>query len=229
MQHLFVTDLYRALEDLLCHRVEALRRSTICAGYERSLRARFEALESLMPGVDCTPIAVAADLVDLAHDGFGAAIFALTEAYRYVPELEPQLRDAALRIQTALVPELDRLRSPHRLEAEAARSNRARLPALRADLCRFPCAEGSTLDDWAESFVESGERLGALALCPSSTDEVVPPEAFDLRAPIMRLLLNMRQGLDDELRIDPSLPRDLEAQIFGFFDELERAQLERYG
>jgi hypothetical protein len=98
------------------------------------------------------------------------------------------------------------------------------LDGLKADLAEFPLAGGRTLYDWAESFVTEGEALDQLLSSRADVTANVTSraEAGALRSTVVGKLGNLRDALTDELEENDALPPNLEALIFGYFEELDR-------
>ncbi len=107
-------------------------------------------------------------------------------------------------------------------EAAAAKKNRAKVTELEQDLKLFPVPEGKTLFDWVNAFLDAGDSLAELlhhrvaATSPSPQGSV-----GKLRSDTIGLLYKFRSTLQSEIAENEALPRDLEQQVFGFFDELD--------
>ncbi|MBI4817764.1 MAG: hypothetical protein HY791_16000 [Deltaproteobacteria bacterium] len=92
----------------------------------------------------------------------------------------------------------------------------------------MPLAGGGTLKNWAEAFVSSGEELGVLLSNRADAEtgtERATTRGF--RGEVIGLLNRFRAALRDEVEFNPALPRNLDAQIFGTFDELDKLKAGR--
>ncbi len=130
---------------------------------------------------------------------------------------------AAERMQKALVPERNVLRAPHADEASAAKKNREKLSGLEADLKAIPYPGGKTAYDVALNYVEAGEQLDKLLQDRANikANTALNEQARALRQATLKTLNNLRSALRDEIEENQALPRNLEEQLFAYFDELE--------
>lgn len=221
MRHITLPALKIALADLFERRIDALRASNAGRTYEPLLRDKLARIEALPDPPNGKPLTEAMSETDDAHDGFGAAIWFLTEAYLRCPDVSPEIRDAIERIRETFIPELDLIRAPYADEVAAAIRHKEDLVILEADLKAIPIAQGATLFDWCSGFVSKGEELGALLSQRADIAAMSRIEASKLRAATVGALGRLRATLTDEISFDENLPSDLDAQIFGYFDELD--------
>jgi hypothetical protein len=215
-----LSDLKLGLDDLLTKRHGALVQSNVGKSYEAMLAHRRDAIDALPPALGGKPLADALSAADTDHDGFGGAIYYLTEAYLRLPAAAPGVLDAVRRVRAALIPELDQLRDSYADEAEAAIRRKAELPDLKADLELIPVAGGGSLHDWAVAFLGAGEKLSALLSQRADVDTNGRKGAQHLRSETVGMLNRLRNAIADETRVG-KLPKDLDAQIFGYLDDLE--------
>jgi len=155
---------------------------------------------------------------DLRHDGVGGGIYFITEAYLRHADSTPELIAAAKQIRTELIPALDSLSATYESEATQAKVHKTQLAALKPALDLFPVI-GGTLYDWAVDFVDAGEKINTLL--SERADAKDRAEASALRSDTIGLLNRLRKSLKAEQKANPSLPADLETQVFGYFDLLE--------
>ncbi|WP_437576886.1 hypothetical protein [Sorangium sp. So ce887] len=102
----------------------------------------------------------------------------------------------------------------------AALKRKKILKQHKADLERFPVADGETLHDWISGFLDAGERLHSMLSDRADVKETSRKGAGALRAATIGLLSRLRAGLTDEVEHNSKLPSDLDAQVFGYLDEL---------
>lgn len=222
MRHITLPALKIALADLFERRIDALRASNAGKAYEPLLRdklAKILALPEVISGGK--PLAEAMTETDEAHDGFGAAIWFLTEAYLRCPDITPEIRTNIEKIRATFIPELDLIRAPYADEVAAAMRHKSDLVLLEAELRSIPIANGKTLFDWASGFISKGEELGALLSQRADVFSQTRVEGNKLRAATIGVLGRLRATLADEMAMNASLSVDLDAEVFGYFDELD--------
>ncbi|MBI5477615.1 MAG: hypothetical protein HY906_02095 [Deltaproteobacteria bacterium] len=227
MRDLTLGDLKMGLGNLLEGQTEALTASAIGRTYGALLAARREEIEALpAPLTEGLPLSGELAHADGVHDALGTAIWHLCTAYMEHPRMPPRVQDAASRCREALIPSLGVLRRSYADEAAAALSRRAAISGMEPDLSIFPVADGKSLLDWALAYIDQGERLHGLlsarADAVAAVDGQARRRAAQLRSETVELLGHFRNALADEMAADPGLPRDLDARIFGFFDQLAR-------
>jgi hypothetical protein len=108
MRFLTLAALKIGLADLATKRHAALVLTRAGKTYEPILlekRALIDALPAVLTGNK--PLADELTDADVVHDGFGAAVWYLGQAYQRWPDVPPDVPAAIKRIQAALIPELD--------------------------------------------------------------------------------------------------------------------------
>jgi len=222
MKFLTADDVFLALVDILTVRKADLELSGVGKVYSPQLakrRAAYEALPEYQSGERVHATALAN--TDVTHDAFGSGIWLYTEAVLITPGISTAARDAAQRVRAAFIPERDRLGDSYATEAATAQRNRPKLDELKDDLKLLPVPDGKTLLDWAQSFVDSGDELNKLLSDRSSTEASHDGKAAsELRVKTIGLFGRFRQALRDEIAENLALPRDLEARVFAYLDEL---------
>ncbi|UQA59728.1 hypothetical protein [Polyangium aurulentum] len=215
-------DLKLGLDDLFTKRHAALLTSKVGKGHEDILAFQRKAIDALPPALTGgKPFAEELSGVDSEHDGSGAGIWHLTEAYLRAPKVDPKVVEAARRIRAAFIPELGQLQDSYADEAEAAARRKGELSNLEADLKLIPVAGGGTLYDWAVMYLSAGEKLSVLLSQRADIDAKKRKNAQALRSETVGILNELRAGIGREVERNPELPRDLDGQIFGYFDTLE--------
>ncbi len=164
--------------------------------------------------------------MDARHDGLGLALWHLCHAYLALPDAPPEVRAAAERILAAFVPVRRELHARYATEAARARAHRPMLTELAADLALLPVAGGGTAASWATAFVDAGDGLDDLlsnrATALADGEGASGPRAIATRARTLGVINRARAAIGDDLVDDPSLPRNLDALVFGYFDLLDR-------
>lgn len=225
MRRLNLSNLKVGVRDLLEKRKADLLLTDAGKYYEPRLAGALAAIEALPPALTGgAPLAAELDAADDAHDGFGAALFFVTEVYLRLPDAPPALVAAAKRVREAFVPELGDLVVPYSIEADNAADRRPRLQERKADLELFALADGRTLFDVATKLVDAGEHLGTLLSQRADVPKAQRKDAGRLRSAAVGALFRLRKDLVEEVAKNAALPRDLEHRVFGYFDTLADMQ-----
>lgn len=222
MRKLTVDDLYLALKDLTTSRNADLHASAVGKMYAPLFVSRVPLFEDVAERKTTRSNAAELGDADDHHDGFGQGIWLYTEAILLTPSVSETTRNAALRIREAFIPVRSILSDSYAEEAARAKKNRAKVAELEKDLKSLPVPDGQTLYDWVIAFLDAGDLLDKL-LSERSTVEAaasVGTSTTLLRATTIGLLRRFRESLRDEVAANAALPRDLEARVFAYVDEL---------
>ncbi len=227
-RYLNLADLKLGLDDLLTRRQVALRTSSFGQNYEPLLVTKQTAVNALPEALTGgKPLAEALAHTDDEHDGFGGAIWHLTEAYLRLPAQDAAVIGAVARVRAALIPSRSNLQDSYADEAEAAARRRENLSDIERDLRSIPVNMGGTsLYDWAVAFLNAGQKLATLLSDRADVSASGRTGSQKLRSETIALLNRARQTIADECANSTSLPNDLENQIWGYFDELEQHRAE---
>ncbi|MDC3958174.1 hypothetical protein [Polyangium jinanense] len=223
MRHISLIALFVGLNDLLTTRKAALVSFASGAASTKLLTARRDALAKLPSIAAGRPLADDLSAADARHDALGYSLWHLLEAYDRHPDIPEHIRAAARKIRAAFIPTLEDLGASYPAEAKAAMDRKPALVDLQPDLALFPVAGGGTLYDWADSFLNAGVAIDSLLSARADLETKTRKDATRLRGEVIGLLNRTRKNLALELQEDPSLPKDLDARIFGYFDLLEKS------
>jgi hypothetical protein len=219
---LTLADLKLGFDDFYKKRQPALLLTKVGAGHEDILAHQRKEIDELPPALTGgRPLAEDLAETDEEHDSFGLGLWHLTEAYLKAPSVSGPVREAASRVRAAFIPERAALRESYADEAEAAARRKEKLTTLEADLKLIPLAGGGSLHDWATSFLSAGEKLSTLLSQRADADTTLRKRAFALRSETVGILNELRRAVAREQERRADLPKDLDAQIFGYFDLLE--------
>ena len=224
MRHLTLGNLLLGLDDLLEKRNDALQSFDAGKASVKFLSSRRDKIKALPAELTGRPHADLLAATDARHDGFGGVVWFVTEAYLRHPGSTPAMIEAARKIRASFITSLDDLRARYDDEAKAAKAHEPSLEALKADLQMFPMAGNETLYDCAVGFVAAGKKIHELL--SDRADAKDRRAASALRGETVAKLNRLRDDLADALKDEPSLPADLEAQVFGYFDLLEKKDAE---
>lgn len=230
MSGLPLGDIKLVLRDLLSKHRPLLEGSIAGRLYLPLLQTKLDAIEALPPVLTSRPLADELAAEDQLHDGLGAAVWYLCQAYVHHPTLAKEIRAAAEKVLATFIPSLGELRRPYADEALAAQQHEPEIERLVAELGRFPVAGGGTLNDWVVAFVGQGKKIDALLSQRGEVTAVGGQErrqAATLRSSTVGLLGRLRASLQDELLVDARLDRTMPDQVFGYHDELLRLRTEQ--
>ncbi len=217
-----LSDLKLGLDDLHDKRHKSLISSTTGKSYEPMLANRRIAVNALPAALTGgKPLASELAEADALHDGIGISAWHMTESYFRNPNTPAEQLDAARRIRAAFIPTLLELSASYATEAEAAIKRQPLLKTLKADLQMFPIAGGLTMFDWVSDFLAAGQSLHGMLSERADVDDTGRKDAHTLRTSTIGLLNRCRAALADEMDDNAKLPRNLDQQVFAYFDELE--------
>ncbi|MDI1475481.1 hypothetical protein [Polyangium sp. y55x31] len=225
MRHISLVALFVGLNDLLTNRKDALLCFASGAASIKLLTARRDALAKLPSIAAGRPLVDDLGAADARHDALGYAVWHILEAYDRHPDIPEHIRAAARKIRAAFIPTLEDLGASYPAEAKAAMDRKPAFADLQSELALFPVA-GGTLSDWVESFLDAGIAIDSLLSARADLESKTRKDAARLRGEVIGLLNRTRKNLALELQEDPSLPKDLDARIFGYLDLLEKSAAE---
>lgn len=221
MRYLSLAALQVGLADLFAHRHTDLVASKTGTMYEPILLERKSVVDGLPEATGAgKPFADALTDADSRHDGFGAALWHFTEAYLCWPDISADVRGAIERVRAAFIPQIDLLQASYVNESKAAIDNKNDLVKLEKDLKSIPIAGGLSLYDWCAGFVGAGESIAKLLSERADADTGARSLAGKIRTSTISILGRFRAALADEIATNKALPADLDARVFGYFDEL---------
>jgi hypothetical protein len=222
MRHISLIALYVGLTNLLGKRAAVLGKFPSGTASILTLTARRDAMSKL-PAVSAgRALADELSTADDNHDAIGYAIWHFVEAYLEHPTTPANIVAAAKKVRAAFVPTLEDLVASYAAEAKAAIDKTPALTGLATELALFPVVGGQTLHQWAEDFVASGSKIDELLAARADMEQNNRKAAATLRVEVIGILNRLRKNLALEMKDDPSLPRELEGQVFGYLDMLEK-------
>lgn len=227
MRNLTFDDLLLGLKDLLETKSADLDRSVAGKIYRPLLAAKRADIENLPENVRRgLPLTQELAEADATHDAIGAAIYHVTEAIRLHPAIDEATKESAARAQQTFMPALGILKARYADEAALAHRKRPVFEATRADYDAVMVPGGSSLAEWIHGFLEEGDRIGELL--HGRAEAGIGLEASTaggaLRSSAIGLLGRFRQAVRDEVESGASLPKDYEARLFAFIDQLDRTR-----
>lgn len=207
------------LNDFFEKRAALLKDTASGRVYVKKLRRLYDDFLVLPPALkDERPMGEQLADTDDTHDAWGSAIWFLFQALIACPLLTVAQRAEVEALQAACMPARKVLTASYAEEAATAQARRQQLPALKAALSQYPAPVSGTLFDWVDQFTTHGEALGTLLAVRADASLSDRSRAVTLRGEILNALHRLRASLSDEIKEDDTLPRDLEARVFAFFD-----------
>jgi hypothetical protein len=232
VKNLYVSDLFLALEDLLhvspdSHRAKIFANTLTGQLYQEILAKGLEDLRALPPEmIGGRPFAEELGQLDLLHDGFGGAFIEMMNGYLRIPTLSAARRaKVELLLREFATKGFGELRASYPDEAAMAKERQPKLAQYKEMLREFPLADGVTCYDLIRTQIESGitinQKMSERAKTEAEQGERSRAGAGKLRGSLLGTLTRCRAALSDEVKMKSSLPRNLDAQLFGYFDELD--------
>jgi hypothetical protein len=223
MVYLTLNSVILGLDDLLQKRLPALQSFDAGKSAVKPLTVRRDKIAALPPELKGRPLADELSVADGRHDGCGGAMRCYLDAVLRHPDSSPELVAAAKKLLSDFVPTFEALQARYDVEANSAKGREALLTTLHPELTMFPVPvpAGGTLLDWATAHVDAGKQLATLL--SQRADAKSRKAASTLRTEVVSKLTRLREDLLEALKDDPDLPADLEAQVFGYLDLLEKA------
>jgi hypothetical protein len=221
-------DLGLGLNDLFTNRLLSFQKSKICQTYEEQLKTRLEKLNAA-PSVfkGGAPLAEQLEQGDVRHDGYLDTILLHTEGALTDPDAPPEQKAASKKILDTIRFKASDKGADYAKEAITAKEREDKIKGLKVEFSLFPLSGGRTLYDTALSYIESGKKLDELLAERSRLDAMNTTDRSDIRSLRHELLGRInrcRAALQDEISENPALARNLDAEIFGYFDELHKTR-----
>ena len=221
-QFLTLNDLHLGLRDLVQVRLPTHGDLHAVRSYGPRLAARLaEIVASPGAAAGGEPFAAELSETDAVHDGYGGAIWHLSEALLRAPKVSEALRATLTAVRERFIPELAELKRSHADEAAAAARREPELAAMKAELKAIPTPDGRTLYDWCAGYLRAGKELDGLL---QRRADVAPADRSGLgtlRGRCVGMLNRFRAALADELDDDASQAAAVDAALFAYLDALE--------
>lgn len=208
----------------LTHLLTGSRRTEVdaiaaAAGYALVMAGTLGEIQALPPALlGGTPNAEALGAADIRHDGLGNALFYLAKAVLAHPDSTADQKEAARFVLEKVIASRRELSAAYATEAARAAERRPGVEAGRSILERLTIFATNAYA-WATSFLDAGGMLATL-LAGRADAKVDRSPAAGLRAKAIGQIGTLRQIVADAHANDPTLARQLDARLFGFYDLL---------
>lgn len=182
---------------------------------------------SMLANIDALPDAVKTqpyrdelDETDDLHDDFHEAGQGYIDSALLCPAISKDDKAFLSDVRAVFLAEASERSASFVNEADKARERRAKLPAHEAKLKAWTIAPGQSLYDWIDGYVSAGEKLHTLLEKRADVLSQSRKDARTLRSKALGMLRDLRRSIRRAVELDPALPRDLEARLFGYMDTL---------
>lgn len=229
MRNLTFDDLRLGLKDVLETHNDDLDRSITGKVYRPLIARKREEIEGLPESVlRGLPFAAELTEADSTHDSMGAAIHHVTLAILHCPAIDEPTKEIAARAQETFVPSLGTLQARYADQAAFAHRKRPAFDAMRPELEQITVPGGTNLAEWIAVFLDQGDKIGSLLHGRAEAGVGVETSTAGgaLRSSVIGLLGRFRQAIRDEVASGAPLPKDYEARLFAFIDQLDRTRAE---
>jgi hypothetical protein len=223
-----VDELRVGLKDVLENKAALLGTTRNGPLYAETLRKGLAALDSLKTGGPIPAPGGLSMVADRRHDALARFIRKHLESYLLDPDLDLGFRGRVERLLT-FAPKLAETNLQQTEEVAAARDRRARLPDYEADLQSMSVASGGTLLEAFGRYLDAAEAIDEAIRTEASADaqQISQAELPALRSTLNGELTNLREAVAGEVKRDMGLPRNLAAELFSYFDEIDRRDEQR--
>lgn len=226
MKSLVIEDLITGLDDLFEKRADSLVLADSGKVYTKLLTKLQAGLLALPPEQRGLPLKELLKSADGRFDGWARGLHYLGLAIRSIPVASPALLKAAEAITNEVVPSLDLTRQAYAREVSHAREVGNKQSELEPVLAPVPTPDARTLDAWVADMVTAGAEIGQL-LSDRGDAMTSRGPAGALRMRTVGVLGQLRDHLALALEANPELPRTLDNDVFGMFDQLEGMAVKR--
>jgi hypothetical protein len=217
-------DLFLMLNDLYGNKLILIKDTFAFKLFDPSLSEERILLSNVRKAGGETPLVQALEETEQRFDSgiraFHYVCFGLAQFVDFPKDVREFLDNA----KKSLAPSLRVIKNSHKAKAASAKAEEKNLAALKASLEAFPIGPNATLYTLAAAYIEAGGKLDTLLSSRADTfvDEELKytKEVRVLRSRTVGIINKFREALAQEVKINPALPRDLEARVFAYYDQL---------
>ena len=229
MNDLSIRELREASSDLLDKRMASLGRLPTGDYFKNAITEKLSAISALPDSITKLPLSELLRLLDKSHDQWARSIHYLVRAAEECPTMPESTGKTIELIRERYMSGLNETRDPYGVEAQRGRERAEKLPGDQNALTAVATPDGRNLFDWISSYVDAGKSIGGglsgrADQLASSGDA---SQAGRLRSELIGLYGELRAAIRLQLKAQSDLPRTLEDDILGNFDELQRLALQR--
>lgn len=189
--------------------------------YVPGIKNKIAQIDALPDSLKSEPFADELSVWDDRHDAFHEAGEKYLDGALSCPSVSAEDKGFLSDIKANFMPSAAERRAGYAEEADVARQRRGLLGNYETQLKAWTVAPGHTLYDWIEGMIGAGEKLHLLLGQRADMNAKNRKDAMRLRGEALGMLRDLRRGIRSSVRDDASLPRDLEARLFGLMDTLE--------
>ena len=224
MQSIKTGDLVLGLSDLLKNKLGLIASLLTFQLYGKALEEKLTILSEVVRGLGETPLVKQLTVTDAVHDTAGRLVHHLCTGLAGFVEISAADRAFFQEVKKTFVPNRGFASLSYQDEAAAATERIKKLAPMKERLASHKLPLGLTLYSVLSTYLEAGVHLGEL-LSERADKEVRTESARTKKLHVIRvetisLLYRFRETLVQEVEANPTLPRDLEAQVFAYIDKL---------
>jgi hypothetical protein len=164
---------------------------------------------------------------DGVHDDSILTMLNSLEAVQKSPRASASLKKTAKEIIDTLKLSPSDTAVSYPQEAINAKNREEIVAKLKGSLQLFTLPEGGTLYDIAQDYLAAARDIDALLSERTKLENMSETDRREvplLRVQIIAEIGRCRAALADELKTNPNLPNNVDAQIFGYFDDLNQTR-----
>lgn len=225
MNDLTLDELRTGLQNLLeGDRREKLDLVPAAPIYEPDFVRLLAAITALPPELRGLPLAALLKQADVRRDTFLRLVHLLGALIALCPTVPEDIRAAAAKMVATFAPSLLAVNDPYAVSAAKAEQLQPEYDEQRPGLATIPTPDGRSAEAWVGDYLDAALETGRL-LSGRAKDLAETPsraQAGALRGEAIGTLAEFRNVVARTVKNNPDLPRTLEADIFGLFDEMQR-------
>jgi hypothetical protein len=196
-----------------------------------SLTEKHGVLAQLYKGPAQRPLAELLKETDFTHDTSERAIHLISIALEPISLLPQNTRDFLVKVRETFAPSLSDINKSYEDEAALAKRRSSSLEAMKPELEAFKVGP-INLYILVSSYLDAGKKIDTLLSSRADTitdnESKRTKEVSVHRVQTIGLLNQFRAALIQEVAVDKSLPRDLEAKVFSYMDQIAGARTLRF-
>jgi hypothetical protein len=231
MSYLTTDDLWLVVEDMQTVKLPLIQNTKSYLIFGPTLTAKYGVLGQLYKGTSQRPLAELLKETDFTHDTSERAIHLISIALEPISLLPQNTRDFLVKVRETFAPSLSDLNKSYEDEAALAKRRSASLEAMKPELEAFPVGP-INLYTLVTAYLDAGKKIDTLLSSRADTvtdNESKRTKELSLhRVQTIGLLNQFRAALIQEIAVDQTLARDLEAKVFSYMDQIANTRSLRF-
>jgi hypothetical protein len=231
MSYLTTDDLWLVVDDMQTTKLPLIQNTKAYLIFGPTLTEKHGVLGRLYKGTSQRPLAELLKETDFTHDASQRAIHLISTALEPISLLPQHTRDFLVKVKETFAPSLSDLNKSYEDEAALAKRRAAELEALKPELEAFEVGP-ITLYTLVSAYLDAGKKIDTLLSSRADTatdnESKRTKEVSFHRVQTIRLLNQFRAALIQEVAVDQTLARDLEAKVFSYMDQIASVRTLRF-